>query len=223
MKLTLPEAIEKLNGIFEMYSDAQSQESPLIGDDWKAGKVYEAYILSVALNHLVHVEGFQAELIGSSKVHLKSSPGPINAHYPHFRLQRGAEIVRAWTDVEFSTLSYHHSSKTGKPGKAHRHELDIVVTPDGVHGYPTPEHVLVGIECKNTTFEKHMARAALGVRRELSLLRPPVPTVFQHWPRPSVPADPPSVLLVYSTDAGVEVFNGAGGLFGVDFVHEPMP
>jgi hypothetical protein len=115
------------------------------------------------------------------------------------------------------------SGKADKPGQAHRHELDIVIVKDGVSDYPGHDDVVLGIECKNTGFEKVMARAALGVRRELSLLQRDRPTAFNSWPTSTVPADPPSVLLVYSTDASVNAYNEAGCKFGVDFRYEPMP
>ena len=67
-----------------------------------------------------------------------------------------------------------------------------------------------------------MARAALGVRRELSLLHPPNPTPFIQWPRNLVPAHPPSILLVFSTDPAVKEYNPAGAFYGVEFLYEPM-
>lgn len=222
MSLSLESAIAKVNGIFATY-DSAGTASTLVGEEWKAGKVYEAWVLSIVLDRLEQVEGLHVMLVGGTKVHLKSSPGPINSNYPHFRVARaGGAHYDIWTDVEFATLSYAMSGKTGKPSQAHRHELDIVVVKDGVSGHPGHDEVVLGIECKNTGFEKVMARAALGVRRELSFLQEDRPTAFNSWPRSTVPADPPSVLLVYSTDASVEGYNDAGCKFGVDFHYEPM-
>ncbi|WP_030484444.1 hypothetical protein [Nocardioides aequoreus] len=223
MSLTLEEVIDKVNGIFATY-DSASTAGDLVGDDWKAGKVYEAWILTLVLDRLEQIEGFKIALMGGTKVHLKSSPGPINTGYPHFTLSRpGGPNLEVWTDVEFATLSFSTSGKSGKPGQAHRHELDIVIVKDGVAGYPGHDDVVLGVECKNTGFQKSMARAVLGVRRELSLLRAPAATPFKSWPTTAVPAEPPSVLLVYSTDASVDGYNEAGCVFGVEFHYEPLP
>jgi len=223
MTLSLESVIAKVNGIFTTY-DSAGTASNLVGEEWKAGKVYEAWVLSLVLDRLEQIESFHVMLVGGTKVHLKSSPGPINTKYPHFRLSRaGGPQYDVWTDIEFATLSYAMSGKMGKPSQAHRHELDIVVVKDGVSGHPGHDDVVLGIECKNTGFEKVMARAALGVRRELSLLHGDRPTVFNSWPISTVPADPPSVLLVYSTDPSVEGYNEAGCTFGVHFHYEPMP
>jgi hypothetical protein len=223
MTLSLESVIAKVNGIFATY-DSAGTAGGLVGEEWKAGKVYEAWALTVVLERLEQIEGFRVMLVGGTKVHLKSSPGPINTKYPHFRVVRaGGTRYDIWTDVEFATLSYALSGKVGKPSQAHRHELDIVLVKDGVSGYPGHDDIVLGVECKNTGFEKVMARAALGVRRELSLLQGDRPTAFISWPRSTVPADPPSVLLVYSTDASVAAYNEAGCKFGVDFQYEPMP
>lgn len=224
MSLTLDEAVAKVNQIFETYGSATGGTN-LVGEEWKAGKVYEAWILSVLLERLHLIEGFNVALVGGSKVHLKSSPGPINTNYAHFVLSRpGSQSLAVWTDVEFSTLSFHLQGLPGPPGKAHRHELDVVVVPVDTTGYPNPTEIVVGVECKNTGFKKHMARAILGVRRELSMLRSEEhPTPFVTWPRSGVPADPPSVVMVFSTDPAVDEYNAAGVVFGVDFCHEAMP
>lgn len=223
MSLSLEEAIDRVNGIFALY-DSASTGVALVGEDWKAGKVYEAWILTLVLNKIEQIEGFKVVLRGGTKVRLKSSPGPINASYPHFTLsRRGRPRLDVWTDVEFATLSFSRSGRSGKPGQAHRHELDIVIVKDGISGYPSHEDVVVGVECKNTGFEKSMARAILGVRRELSLLSGDEPTPFTSWPTAAVPADPPSVLLVYSTDINVVGYNEAGLTFGVEFHYEPLP
>lgn len=73
-----------------------------------------------------------------------------------------------------------------------------------------------------TSFAKSMWRAALGVRRELSLLVPEIDTDFQMWPRKKVPAQPPSVFMVFSTDPAVTQYARAGEFFGVDVAHSPM-
>ena len=221
MSLSLQEAQAKVDAIFAGYASARPRTS-LLSPALTTGKMYEAWVLGLLLQRLEAVEGFTVQLIGSSKVHLKSSPGPINLLYPHFELRRDGDVLEVWTDVEFKTLSYTLSGAAGAPMSAHRHELDLVIVPRGCSGYPGPKQILLGVECKNTPFTKAMARAALGVRRELSLLRGQCPTAFRKWPERSVPADPPSVLMVFSTDSKVTDYHPAGSVFGVNFVHEPM-
>lgn len=222
MSLSLADAKTKVDSILAKYA-AVATPTGVIAPSLTSGKMYEAWILAVVLERLQVVEGFTVQLVGSSKVHLKSSPGPINRLYPRFELlQGGVPVFEVWTDVEFATLSYALSHGSGKPLPPHRHELDLVVVPVGTTGYPRHDQIALGVECKNTPFSKAMARAALGVRRELSLLSSSMPTPFSAWPASHVPADPPSVLLVYSTHPAVEDYNAAGSIFGVRFVEEPM-
>lgn len=227
MSLTLAEAIAKVNRVFAGYGTMSTSPGSLVPAGWLEGKVYEAWVLTIVLERLRAIEGFKVTLVGGSKVHLKSGGGPINTNYPRFLLTRaGTPAFEVWTDVEFSSMSFAMAQSKGlagsNPGKPHKHELDIVVVPAGTSGHPTFEEIVIGIECKNTAFHKSMARAALGVRRELSLLHEDEPTYFATWPRSRVPARPASVLLVVSTDPAVTDYNDAGGFYGVDFLHEPM-
>lgn len=220
--MTLAQAKTKIDSIFAQYASIANPAS-LIAPSFTAGKMYEAWVLGHMLQRLELDEGYVVRLAGGSKVHLKSSPGPINRNYPRFELLTGSQPrLEVWTDVEFATLSYQLSGDLGAPGPAHRHELDVVVVPYGTSGYPTHDEILVGIECKNTTFDKSISRAALGVRRELSYLSRPTVTGFSIWPIATVPAEPPSVLMVYSTDPGVLAYNASGKTFGVIYVHEDM-
>ncbi|MFC8190366.1 hypothetical protein ACFUMH_01750 [Cellulomonas sp. NPDC057328] len=222
MSLTLAEAKKRIDRILSTYAASTTSVS-LLSDSLTAGKVYEAWVLSVVLERLRDDEGYNVQLVNGTQVHLKSSPGPINASYPHFLLRApGRSSLDVWTDVEFATLSHKRRGEPGPPSSAFRHELDICVVPRGTSGYPSHDAVLLGVECKNTSFEKVMARAALGVRRELSLLCHPRATHFDRWPRALVPADPPSVLMVYATDPKVTTYQEAGEVFGVGFYHEPM-
>jgi hypothetical protein len=222
MSLTLAEAKKRVDSIFAKYA-AIAPSTSLIAPSLTAGKMYEAWILGLVLERLEMSEGYTVRLVGGSKVHLKSSAGPINRGYPRFELLKGGiPVFEAWTDIEFATLSYSMTHSSGKPGVAHRHELDVVVVPHGTTGYPEHREVVLALECKNTPFTKAMARAALGVRRELSVLRTLRPTPFLNWPASAVPAYPASVLMVYSTDASVLAYSAAGAAFGVQFHHEQM-
>ena len=125
MSLSLADAKTKVDAILAKYA-AVATPTSVIAPSLTPGKMYEAWVLAVVLERLEVVEGFTVQLVGSSKVHLKSSPGPINRHYPRFELLRGGvPVFEVWTDVEFATLSYALSHGSGKPSPAHRHELRL--------------------------------------------------------------------------------------------------
>src|SRR5207248_2691578 len=126
-------------------------------------------------------------------------------------------------DVEFVAMSYARRAQGASLSRGDYHELDIVVVPAGIGGRPAHDELWLGVECKNTGYTKDLLRSILGVRRELSLLSHPRATRFSTWPRTAVPADPASCLLVYSSDAAVSSFADPGEVFGIDFVHLPLP
>ena len=197
------------------------------------GKLYEAYVLSLIVEHLTIDEGYSLTLVGGTRVQLKTSGGPINRDYPRIELQLGgANVAELWTDIEFLSLSYCTRWKQNRTPrslfvrprvtKGDFHELDIVVVEAGTQGRPQYDALWLGVECKNTGYEKGLLREILGVRRELSLLQEPQATKFGKWPRTRIPADPPSCLLVYSTDARVQDYAAPGEMFGIDFFYEPI-
>jgi hypothetical protein len=124
--------------------------------------------------------------------------------------------------VEFLALSYSIQGESSPPTKGHYHELDLVVVNAGATGRPKADQIWLGAECKNTTYQKGLLKEILGIRRELSLLTNGNPTFFNYWPRNSVPANPPSCLMVFSTDSGVIEYSAPGNIFGIDFEYEPM-
>lgn len=196
----------------------------LIPKSVTAGKLYEAYILGVVSRDLVRQEGLRLLLVHGKKVSLKSSPGPINIAYPHIQVfKHGAHVANLWTDVEFTSLSYSLTGRHTPPDQGQYHELDIVMTPPSASGRPATEEIWLGVECKNTGYSKSLLREVLGVRRELSYYDAPNPTRFHKWPKSQVPANPPSCLLVYSTDSQVTVYSSPGLIFGIDFFYERLP
>jgi hypothetical protein len=187
-----------------------------------AGKLYEAYVLALVCQQLKSHENCTLTLIGSSKITLKSSPGPINSAYPYIRVDRnGQHFANIWTDIEFTSLSASQSGKVPLT-LGDYHEMDIAVLSPGASARPLPAQVLLAVECKNTGYQKSLLREILGVRRELSLLQAPVPTAFSIWPRAMVPADPPSCIAVYSSDPSVLNYSGPSSFFGIDFFHQPL-
>lgn len=223
MPLGLADAKSRIDDIIARFDAASRASRSVLSERLTLGKAYEAWVLCLLLENLERLEGYSVLLHGSSKVRLKSAPGPINRSYAHFDLQMaGRADLEVWTDVEFTTLSYSSRGGVGVPTAGDMHELDIVVVEAGLRGRPKFEDIRIGVECKATGFAKHMVRAALGVRRELSLLSAPNDTPFARYPRAQVPAAPPSVFLVFSTDPTVLDYVPAGTVFGVDFIHEAM-
>ncbi|MBF6446587.1 hypothetical protein IU429_02785 [Nocardia elegans] len=225
-----------IEGIFESYRHADDKDLSLTLPESvlkeRTGKLYEAYILARTLNRLCDEEGFDADFISVDRaLKLRQSGGPIDLRYSYFRLSKGDLVLEAWTDIEFLTLSYSRQHPRvlprSKPERAYCHELDIVVVKadDKVVKpyYPRHDELLIGIECKDVDkFERLFARAVLGIRRELSYLKGSAGTLFERWPSSSVPADPPSVLQVYSTDRKIEDYAQMGNVFGVEFLYTPI-
>jgi len=194
----------------------------LIPKAYTAGKLYEAYVLALICQELKTREGCTLTLVGSTKITLKSSPGPINKSYPHIRVDRhGQHFANIWTNIEFTSLS---ASQAGKSPLTlgDYHEMDIAVLHPSASARPLPSEILLAVECKNTGYQKSLLRETLGVRRELSMLQNPTPTAFTNWPRAKVPADPPSCVAVYSSDSAVLKYSGPGAFFGIDFFHQPL-
>lgn len=215
------------NKITKMFEDAfpasSAKEVDLLPRSLVAGKVYEAYILAVIAEALRVRERLILRLKNSNCIQLKSSPGPINRGYPCIEVYRGPDLIgEIWTDVEFLTLSFDRSGG-GYPTSGDYHELDIIMTTPGANSRPKHSEVLLGVECKNREYAKEHLKSILGIRRELSLLADPMPTVFAAWPARLVPANPPSCLLTYSTNAGILNYSNPGKVFGIEFIHKDLP
>lgn len=226
MALTLTEVKQRIDAVFEGYHTATtSSPVSVLPANLQKGKVYEAWVLAIVLQRLADREGYTVRLNKSRYVVLKSGPGPINRDYPYFTLTKpGHPPCEVWTDVEFLALSYARRGRArGNPTPGDYHELDIVMVLAGTDGRPRHSDLILGVECKATSMKKHLLRAIIGVRRELSLLAGHARTPFGEWPRPSVPADPPSCLLFFSIDPAVKYTTGPGDAFGIDFYHEPLP
>ena len=221
--MTRDEIQKQLRKIFKEHLGASSATTlQLVPQKLKTGKLFEAYVLSRVVERLALDEGYSLKLVGGRKIKLKSSHGPKNRSYPRIELWRsGTRLAELWTDVEFLSLSYFIRG-TPTLTKGDYHELDILIVDLGASGRPRPDEVWLGIECKNTEYEKVLLKEILGIRRELSLLSDPNVTRFQAWPRKIVRANPASCLLVYSTDANVANYAAPGELFGIDFIYDPM-
>lgn len=148
------------NGIKGTKKDIEA----LVSDSFTDGKLYEAYILAKICRKLIDEEGCCLTLIGSTKVMLKSSPGPINPSYPHIKVEKNdLHFADIWTDIEFKSLSAVLSKRTYLT-LGDYHEIDIAVLKPGTSDRPHPEEVLLAIECKKTGYKKSLLRESLGVR-----------------------------------------------------------
>lgn len=191
------------------------------------GKLYEVYVLSLLIQKLADDEGYTFQLQnGSSVLRMRPSPGELNRRYSWIDVFDGiAKIGEIWTSVEFATLSYSKSSRVGI-GCYHLgdyHELDIGFfkdTPTVPH--PSHDSVIIGIECKNTSMKKSILREVLGLRRELSLLGSSIATGFSKKEWKEVPANPPSLLMLYCTDSSVNNYTDPGDYFGIQLKHKSM-
>jgi hypothetical protein len=226
MGLTLTEARKRIDAILRGYQRARGDlEQSVLPTTIAAGKTYEAWVLCEVLEHLRADEGYEITLHASSNVVLKTGGGPINRGFCHFGLTgEGLVPLEVWTDIEVLGLSARARGVTQASAQAcDYHELDIVAVDSGATMRPWPEELALGVECKDSGYTKDMLRSLLGIRREMSLLQyPEGATRFRSWPRPTVPAEPPSCLLAYSVDAAILAFAPPGELFGIDFFHEEM-
>jgi hypothetical protein len=222
--MTREEANSRISEILRLYVEAKDpREFELLPQKVTAGKLYEAYALSLIAKQLVSSEGLQLMLMNGNYLPLKSSPGAINRKYPFIQLARTGRtpIAEMWTDIEFLSLSWA-SRPSSAPTKGEYHELDIAIVSPGLSGRPRHDQIWLGAECKNTGYEKSLLKEILGVRRELSLLTENQPTHFRSWPRTSVPCTPASCLLVYASDRGVAEYSRPGEVFGIDFNFEEL-
>jgi hypothetical protein len=155
--MTRDQIQQQLRDVFQRYLGASAGVTQgLVPQTVSAGKLYEAHVLSRVVERLSVDEGYSLTLVGGTKVQLKSSPGPINRSYPRIELRRsGSCLAELWTDVEFLSLSY---CTGGAPSltKGDYHELDILVVAAGVSGRPRYDEIWLGIECKNTGYEKNL-------------------------------------------------------------------
>ena len=222
--MTVADLKKEISDAFKTYAAAphRTKFTP-IPKTLTDGKLYEAYILGLLAENLTTQEGLTLRLVASSKIRLRSSPGPIDRRFPHIDVFRNSNrIAELWTDIEFLTLSYERRGSPAIKTSGDFHELDILMLEPGLTGNPQHNSIWLGVECKNTMYEKSLLKQVLGVRREMCLLDEFNRTKFQFWPRTTVPASPPSCLLVYSTDTNVSNYSSPGNTFGIDFFCESI-
>ena len=184
------------------------------------GKLYELYVLSELLLDL-QVRGFLLHFSGQT-LRFKQAPGTLKTSDPHFRVV-APDQTRLWifVDIEFHTLGRLISNTTDL---SDRHELDIVLV-DATRHYPLPKDILLAVECKSAAnFRKSIVKEVLGIRRELSLLRDPVPSTLTKLggaPPFSVPACPASEFWLAFIDGRGKNYRQSPAAFGITFKHIP--
>lgn len=217
IKDRLSRAFEGLLGV------SRSRASLLLPSNLTAGKAYEAHVLSVICEELKIKESCKLILKNGNTLVLKTSGGGINRNYPWIEVQKNGRVIgEIFTDIEFIAFSYSASGSIGNPTLGEYHELDIVVTEPGATDRPRHDQLLLGVECKNTEYQKNLLKEILGIRREMGLLAGQNKTSFSSWPSRTVPADPPSCLLVYSTSPKITNYSRPGRTFGIEFIYETM-
>jgi hypothetical protein len=215
------QALGRVQSVFRRYGKVQPVERSWLRT-LQSGKLYELYCLSQVVQALTRDYGYSLRLIGTM-IKFKRSPGLINIGDAHFEIadQRGRVLFCLYTDVEFTTLGAGISSANDNSAY---HELDLAVVNVHVAGRPSYNEIALGVECKSSpVFAKNFVREALGLRRELGLLRPPVQsTLSQAAPsghHVDVPASPPSEYwLAFVAPKGLE-YQASPRAFGIQFNH----
>lgn len=219
------EIVNRITQMFKQYAASkEKKEAELLSSSVTSGKLYEAYILGIVAKNLVEQEKCKIVLVNDNFIRLKSSPGPINRNFPRLDIFKyGRKIAEIWTDIEFLTYSYCNSSTSDRALPCQYHEIDIIMVDPNLSGMPRVDNIWLAVECKNTSYSKNLLREILGIRRELSLLAQSTKTKLDNWPQSQVNADPPSCLLLFSTDSSVLDYSAPGKLFSIDFYHEELP
>lgn len=220
--ISLAKAKSRIRSAFKNFSSTGAIGS-IIPPKANAGKLYEVIVLADLIERLTVQEGLNLAFVGGAKLYLRTSGGPIDPSYPHIEISRsGTLVARLFTDIEFLTLSATRAGKTSPLYYGDCHEVDLIIVDVGTTGYPTPDEIWLAVECKHTIYQKSLLRESLGVRRELSYLAEDQSTAFNNWPRATVPAFPPSCLMVCCSQLSVLDYATPGPTFGIDFEYIPV-
>ena len=128
--MTPDQAKKRIAGIFKKFAAASKAHAQgALAGNLAAGKLYEAWVLAHVIQDLTLTEKLKVSFISTSKtLRFKSSPGPINASYPHFDVfSNGILIGKIWTDVSFQSLSSVKARNLTPATLGETHELDIVM------------------------------------------------------------------------------------------------
>jgi hypothetical protein len=211
------QAIADVESVFASYMAVAPTDQQLLAA-LNDGKLYELYVLSELLENLRN-RGFTISFVGSSLA-FKAAPGKIKLSDPHFVIVSPMQD-KFWVfvDIEFITLGTLHGPVTDLSS---HHEIDIVVV-DAIVPNPLFDQIALGVECKcHAKFGKNLIKEALGIRRELSLLHPPLwsrLTQSGSVPPVYVPADPCSEFWLAFIDPGGQHYGESPAAFGIELRH----
>jgi hypothetical protein len=183
------------------------------------GKLYELYVLARVLEQLQH-RGFRIRFVGKT-IEFKSAPGKIDPTSPHFEVFAPGSLspdFKIFTDIEFRTYGSRPTHNVGASGY---HELDIAVVDADALDRPRYDQIALGVECKAfAKFRKSIVKEALGIRRELSLLRERQPSILSQFhgvQQEEVPAEPPSEYWLVHLDPVGAGYQASPLSFGIRF------
>ena len=218
------EAVEKIEALFSAYKTLEAADTAHLEGLGK-GKLYELYVLSELVRDLKQ-RGCVLAFRGSNIV-FKAAPGKIKTSDPHFVVTApDSTQSRIFVDIEFEAMGALSFPPSTGPDLSSRHELDLVVV-DTRSPYPSFQEVLLGVECKSLAdFGKDVVKEALGIRRELSLLVPPQPSLLSKAgtsPGVDVPAEPASEFWLAYDDPKGNNYRSSPAAFGIAFRHIPLP
>ena len=184
------------------------------------GKLYELFVLGRVLAEL-KVRGFNFSFVGKV-LELKQGPGKIQPHDGYFEGSHSAkpDKFRIYTDVEVRTLGSLGSSSVDDSAY---HEIDIVAVDEGVSGNPTPDDLLLGVECKSTAkFTKGIVKETLGIKREISYFHEPsLPSrlaTAAGTSTPVVPSWPPAEYWLVYCDPKGNNYQQSPKKFGIEYL-----
>ena len=222
--MNITHAIQRIRAVFSQYKALRPSDSTHLQALGK-GKIYELYVLSKLVGNLAN-RGCWLSFTGST-LKFKAAPGKIRLSEPHFLVAtpNGARY-QMLVDIEFDTMGSKWLAGQLQADRSARHELDLVVV-NAHYPYPSHDEVLLAVECKaQANFDKQIVRAALGVRRELSLLVKPQPSWITQaggTPPVYVPAKPASEFWLAYLDPKGSHYYSSPAQFGIDFRYIPVP
>jgi hypothetical protein len=213
------QAITEIQKIFAKYKSLTPADQRLLKAlKSRKGKLYELYVLAKLVVDL-RKRGFKIFFKGTT-LKFKASPGVIKPSDPHFTVRKPGSTTDdfyIFVDIEVETLGY---GIVGNADLSRHHEVDIIVT-TATSGYPDPDEIALGVECKAYAhFEKGLVKEALGVRRELSRLtaeQTSTLSVAGGTPAIKIRATPASEFWLAFTDPKGLQYKQSPSAFGVEF------
>lgn len=191
---------------------------------WAQGKAYELKVLAHIVSELDSLPGYHLHCKPKIPTRLTFGGAPCKPRSPKhdfITVVNGVRQYELWISVQFTTLSYERGGATAPPVCSDLHELDIGLYRGSLgHAYPRYDEVVFAASCKAGTWQKVHAREALGLRRELGLLRESAPSLAS-WFEPMVPTKPASPLAMYSRDANAIKYAGSLSTLGLYVRHFP--